>query len=115
LANVLHHVPTEERHAVFGQAFSRLAGGGRVVVFEHNPFNPLTRWAVSQCPFDGDAVLLRSIETRRLFAEVGFRVARRDFVVFFPRMLALLRPLEPLLRWNPLGAQYAVLAVKPET
>ena len=34
--------------------------GGLVCVIEHNPLNPLTRLAVNRCPFDADAVLLRS-------------------------------------------------------
>lgn len=114
LANVLHHVKPTERQAIFGETFSRLARGGRLVVFEHNPFNPLTRWAVSQCVFDADAILLSSAETRRLFQMAGFKVARRDFIVFFPRWLAFLRRLEPLLRWCPSGAQYAVLGIQGE-
>jgi 2-polyprenyl-3-methyl-5-hydroxy-6-metoxy-1,4-benzoquinol methylase len=114
LANVLHHVKPTKRQAIFGETFSRLAPGGRLVVLEHNPFNPLTRWAVSQCAFDADAILLSSAETRRLFQMAGFKVARRDFIVFFPRWLAFLRRLEPLLHWCPSGAQYAILGIKGE-
>lgn len=110
LSNVLHHIKPGERQAVLGQAFYLLATCGRLVVFEHNPFNPLTRWAVSQCAFDADAILLKSCETRGRLRETGFKILRRDFVVFFPRWLALLRPLEPFLNWCPAGAQYAVLA-----
>ena len=32
--------------------------GGIVAIFEHNPFNPLTRRSVNNCVFDEDAVLL---------------------------------------------------------
>ena len=115
IANVLHHVKVKERQAVFEQVFSRLASGGRLVVFEHNPFNPLTRWAVSHCAFDSDAILLRSIEASERFRMAGFKGVRRDFVVFFPRWLALLRPLEPLLHWCPGGAQYAVSGIRAAT
>jgi hypothetical protein len=40
-------------------------------------------------------------------------VLRRDFIVFFPRPLALLRPLEPRLNWCPFGAQYVLIGAKP--
>jgi 2-polyprenyl-3-methyl-5-hydroxy-6-metoxy-1,4-benzoquinol methylase len=110
LANVLHHVPPAERRGLLCQAASRLADGGKVVVFEHNPINPLTRWAVSQCPFDEDAILLPIRETRRYFGRDQFPVTSCDYIVFFPRWLHWFRPLEQSLRWCPLGAQYAVVA-----
>jgi 2-polyprenyl-3-methyl-5-hydroxy-6-metoxy-1,4-benzoquinol methylase len=110
LSNVLHHVKPEERHALILQAGSRLADGGKLVIFEHNPINPLTRWAVSQCPFDGDAILLPNRETRGYFQQGRLRLMWRDYIVFFPRWLKWFRQMEPYLRWCPLGAQYAVVA-----
>ncbi len=109
LANVLHHVSPTERDSLLKQVSSRLARNGRIVVFEHNPLNPLTRHAVSQCPFDEGVQLLPVRETRGYFRE-GFEGVTRDYVVFFPRWLAWLRPLEGFLSWCPLGAQYAVVA-----
>lgn len=110
LSNVLHHVKPEERHALILQAGSRLADGGKLVIFEHNPINPLTRWAVSQCPFDEDAVLLPLRETCDYFRSDELRPLWRDYIVFFPRWLKWFRQMEPYLRWCPLGAQYAVVA-----
>ena len=46
-------------------------------------------------------------ETITLLADAGFREAKSDYIVFFPRMLAALRPLERWLSPLPLGAQYA--------
>ncbi len=109
LSNVLHHVGQEDRPGLILEAGSRLAVGGKLVVFEHNPINPLTRWAVSQCPFDEDALLLSNRETRRYFQQDPLRLMWRDYIVFFPRWLKWLRPMEPLLRCCPLGAQYAVV------
>ena len=74
-------------------------------MFEHNPWNPVTRRAVADCPFDDDAILLWPRELRSLFREAGYEDVRQDFIVFFPRSLALLRPLEPKLRWLFLGGQ----------
>jgi len=110
LANVLHHVKPANRGNLLVDIRSRLAENGKLVIFEHNPVNPLTQWAGSQCVFDEDAILLTSRELLRDLRSARLRVVARDFVVFFPRYLAWLRSFEPLLRWCPLGAQYAVIA-----
>lgn len=109
LSNVLHHVKPAERRNLILQIKSRLAKNGKLVVFEHNPINPLTRWAVSQCVFDQDAILLSGWDMLSCMRDAGLRVLRHDYVVFFPRYFAWLRPLEPFLRWCPMGAQRAVI------
>ena len=86
-----------------------LAPGGRLFVFEHNPLNPVTRRAVAACDFDDDAVLLWPWQARRVLRSAGLRDVRLDYIVFFPRSLARLRPLEPRLAWLPLGAQVMVV------
>jgi ubiquinone/menaquinone biosynthesis C-methylase UbiE len=110
LANVLHHVPPTERDAVLGSLKPLLAPGGRLFVFEHNPLNPLTRRAVRDCEFDQDAVLLRRAEVTSRLTRAGFSALESQYIVFFPRALAPMRPLEPRLSWLPLGAQYMVSA-----
>lgn len=109
ISNVLHHVTLADRRGLILKSASCLAPDGKLVVFEHNPINALTRWAVSQCPFDEDAVLLSNRETRGYFHQDPLRLMWRDYVVFFPRWLKWLRPIEPVLRRFPLGAQYAVV------
>lgn len=105
IANVLHHVPVEDRAAILRGVVSKLAPGGRLVIFEHNPRNPLTRRAVSICPFDENAVLLYPREVRRLLVDAQLSNVGLDYVVFFPHALAFARPLEHGLRWLPIGAQ----------
>jgi SAM-dependent methyltransferase len=111
-ANVLHHIPREQRQNVFRDLVNQLASGGNLVVFEHNPANPVTRRVVERCPFDKDAVLLPPAETIGYVNAAGLTLLRRDYIVFMPRFLAWLRPLEPGLAWLPAGAQYAVVARK---
>jgi len=111
-SNVLHHVRPEERESLVAQTGARLPAGGKFVVFEHNPVNPLTRWAVAHCPFDENAVLLRPREIYRYLQSGGLRLVGRDYIVFFPRWLRWFRPLEPFLCWCPLGAQYVVVGEK---
>jgi SAM-dependent methyltransferase len=113
LAGVLHHVPPAERVALLGTVRSKLAPGGRVVVFEHNPWNPLTRRAVATCPFDDDAILLWPWQVKRVLADAGFADADLRYIVFFPKFLAALRPLEPKLSRLFMGAQTMCTATKP--
>ena len=112
-AGVLHHVPPPERTALLSRVREKLRPGGRLFVFEHNPLNPLTRRAVAMCPFDDDAVLLWPWQLRPLFRSAGFSVERIDYIVFFPRSLAKLRPLEPHLRRVALGAQTLSVVTNP--
>jgi 2-polyprenyl-3-methyl-5-hydroxy-6-metoxy-1,4-benzoquinol methylase len=111
IANVLHHVKPDDRQDLIDRVTLRLAPMGKLVIFEHNPANPLTRWAVAHCAFDGDAILLWPGETIKYLKRAGLTTAR-DYIVFFPRWLGSLRRFEPLLRSCPLGAQYAVIGAK---
>jgi SAM-dependent methyltransferase len=112
VANVMHHVVPEERSRTIADLTRRLAARGKLAVIEHNPANPLTRRTVDRCAFDKDAVLLRPAEAQSLIQGAGLQLLRRDYIVFMPRVLSVLRPLEPWLAWLPLGAQYAVLGEK---
>jgi len=111
-ANVMHHIVPREREAVIQDLAGRLAPRGILAIFEHNPANPVTRAVVERCPFDADAILLSPAETTGYLGRAKLRLMRRDYIVFMPRFLAFLRPLEPWLTWLPMGAQYVVLAEK---
>jgi len=102
---VLHHVAPSARVELLERVRGKLAPGGRVVIFEHNPLNPVTRRAVAACVFDHDAILLWPAEARSLVVRAGFDSVKQDYVVFFPRSLSFLRRFEPRLAWFCLGAQ----------
>ena len=110
VTNVMHHVPPAERQSVITHLGDGLAPNGMLIIVEHNPLNPLTRWAVANCAFDDDAILLPTTEATGYVLLSGLEIVSRDYIVFFPRLLAWLRPLEPHLRWCPAGAQYALVA-----
>jgi 2-polyprenyl-3-methyl-5-hydroxy-6-metoxy-1,4-benzoquinol methylase len=109
LANVLHHIEPNDRQDAISHAAELLGRRGKLVIFEHNPANPVTRWAVERCPFDENAVLLPPRESASYLARSGFRRVRLDYIVFFPRVFKWLRRLESVLGWCPLGAQYALV------
>ncbi len=87
--------------------------GGLIVLFEHNPLNPLTRKAVRGCEFDRDANLLTRRTGSRLLAQAGLTEPDGRYILFFTRESGLLRRIERRLGWLPLGAQYAVFAQRP--
>ncbi len=108
---VFHHIPHHLHHQALVEIRRVLRPGAPLMVYEHNPLNPLTVRAVNTCPLDENAVLIGGQAMLRLCLDAGFASARLEFRVFFPASLGWLRPLERRLRWLPLGAQYAVHAL----
>lgn len=85
---------------------------GLVVIFEHNPFNPLTRRVVNTCIFDTDAVLLKKSTTKSLISNSGLSLVESSYILFFPFRSPVFSYLDNMLRWLPLGAQYFVVGRK---
>jgi SAM-dependent methyltransferase len=110
VAGVFHHVPADQRQGVAQTLHDRLEDGGEVFVFEHNPYNPVTRRIVNHCPYDEDAVLLRPRELASLLAGTGLTIVDNGFCLFVPPSLGPLVRLERYVRWLPLGGQYWVRA-----
>lgn len=109
-ACVFHHIPAEDHIRLLAEIRRTLTPKGRFMLFEHNPWNPLTRHAVATCPFDVNAVLISAPEMRRRFRAAGFTDIDLKWTLFFPAFAAPLRPLERGLGWLPLGAQYRLVA-----
>ena len=108
----MHHVEVPQRNGVYADALRLLRHGGRLIVFEHNPMNPVTQWVVRHTPIDRNAVLLRPREVVRGLRAAGEVATRVEYIMFFPPRMTFLRPCERLLGWFPLGAQYVVAADK---
>ena len=109
-ACVFHHIEAEEHEAILRQLRERLAPGGVMAIFEHNPVNPVSRYIVATCPFDENAVLIPAAEFARRQRQAGFARVSVTYTGFFPGALRALRPLEPLMAKIPFGAQYYTLA-----
>ncbi|WP_158883194.1 class I SAM-dependent methyltransferase [Rhodanobacter sp. L36] len=107
-ACVFHHIPPAEREHSINEIRRVLKPGGHVFVFEHNMLNPLTLKTVRDCPFDEDAILLPRSELLGLVRRGNFNDVSSRYIVFFPRMLSVLRRAEPWMGWIPFGAQYVV-------
>lgn len=110
---VMHHVPPDQWTSLTAEMARVLKPGGMLFVFEHNPYNPLTRRAVNRCPFDADAVLLTRRTSSRLMRGAGLVAAEERYILFFPWSGKAFRAIESGLRWLPMGAQYFVSARRP--
>ena len=109
MANVLHHIEKSGRENEIIRLKRLVKEKARIVVFEHNPYNPLTQKIVKDSPLDKGVVLLPPSETLSYFKKAGLRNIQLNYIVFFPRQFSALRWAEPYLSWFFLGAQYAVV------
>lgn len=110
---VFHHIARDERQDALGVIWDALKPGGLFAFWENNSWNPATRYVISRCPFDKDAILLSPLEARKLLRRAGFEIIRTDFRFIFPRALRGLRRLEDFVYRLPFGAQYQILCRKP--
>ena len=113
-AVVFHHIQRGQQVTTLQQIYQSLKPGGYFVLFEHNPYNPLTVRIVKNCPFDKDAVLLQPGYAKKLLKKANFKTRWLQYYFFFPKFLSFLRPCETLLAELPLGAQYMLVGRKPK-
>ena len=112
-ACVFHHIPHEEHLHWLAELRRITKPGGVLAIYEHNPLNPLTVRAVNTCPLDVNSRLIRGGTLRGRALTSGWKDARVDYKLFFPALLAVLRPMERHLEWLGLGAQYRMMARRP--
>ena len=106
---VFHHILPAQRPAALAMVHQALREGGLFSFWENNPWSPATRYVMSRCAFDRDAILLSPPHARAMLREGGFEILRTDFRFIFPRALRALRKIEDLVHRAPLGTQYQVL------
>ena len=108
VAGVFHHIPPAQRPGAARSISSRLKPGGEVYVFEHNPYNPVTRRIVNNCPYDEDAILLKPSEMKAHLQNASLVADRHEYCLFIPPKLSAIAWTENLMGWLPLGGQYWV-------
>lgn len=109
---VFHHIQPEQRPKAVAIVFEALREGGYFSFWENSPWSPATRYVMSRCAFDKDAILLTPPEAKRLLRAAGFEIVRTDFRFIFPRALSALRKIEDWVCRLPLGTQYHILCRK---
>ena len=111
-AGVFHHIPHTDHTKIINKLYSLLNSGGKLVIWEHNPLNPVTQKIVKDCPFDKDAVLIPSKILKEHFNGVPLSNVQIIYTTFFPKFLSFLNFLDPYLGWLPLGGQYLITGQK---
>jgi len=109
---VFHHIQPAQRATAFAMVRRALCAGGFFSLWENSPWSPATRYVMSRCEFDRDAILLSPPLARGLLKSAGFEIIRTDFRFIFPRALKALRRLEDWACRVPLGTQYQILCRK---
>jgi SAM-dependent methyltransferase len=109
---VFHHILPEQRAAALALVHRALRDGGIFSFWENNPWSLATRYVMSRCAFDREAITLSPPEARALLRAGGFEVLRTDFRFIFPRALRAFRKIEDYVYRAPLGTQYQILCRK---
>ena len=106
---VMHHVPPALWQGLVREMRRVLCPGGVAAIFEHNPYNPATRYVVANSPIDDDAVLLSSPTLKKLLRTAGFSQVTSRSILFTPFEGPAFEAVDRVLGWLPLGAQYYAL------
>ncbi len=113
-ACVFHHIDDENHIPVPKEIHRVLKKGGKFIVFEHNPWNPLTVKIVHDCPFDEGVTLISAGKMLRKMKLSGFNGRGTCYTIFMPRkgIFKKMLSLEKLLRRLPFGGQYYCIGEK---
>lgn len=103
---VMHHVKPDAWPSFLQEMKRVIKPGGLAIVFEHNPYNPITRYIVAHNVLDEDAVLLPSPQLKKLMRHAGFLDVKTRNILFTPFASPFFRWLDQVLGYIPLGAQY---------
>ena len=111
-AGVFHHVPVDQQSKLASEMLRVLKPGGISLVIEHNPYNPVTRRVVNNCPIDEGVILLTPAELRSLFENANGKEVHSRSILTIPPKTKLLKKIDGLLGYLPIGAQFYTVARK---
>lgn len=106
---VFHHIHEELHIKTLSMIRERLSNKGILVVYEHNPNNPLTVSIVNSCEFDVDAKLIDAATMVKRCKMAGYINVKVKYRVFLPTFLKWFCFIERFLTWLPLGGQYYIV------
>jgi ubiquinone/menaquinone biosynthesis C-methylase UbiE len=107
VSNVLHHVQEAHRQSLLQRISKSLADRGKIVIFEHNRLNPITRRIVDRCEFDEGVELLSERSCGELLVKTGcFEGIESGYFLFVPPFFKKFRNIERHLSRVPIGAQF---------
>lgn len=111
---VFHHIPPSQWQQVANEMIRVVNDNGLILIIEHNPYNPVTRYIVNTCPIDKDAVLLSPHRLRNLFRTAKTKDIKTRSILNIPPKTESLKRIDMNLGWLLIGAQYYLTATKCE-
>lgn len=110
---VLHHLELEELDATLQELARICSPQGRIIFFEHNPYNPFTQLVVKTTPLDKNARLVSYHELEKRSAKAGIQILEREFFLYGTRAIdQTIDRFLPGWRTLPFGGQYALIGRK---
>ena len=111
---IYHHIPDEDHVRHLSELRRVVRTGGEVMIFEHNPYNPVTARIFARAPVDHGCHMIPPPRLRELFKRAQFEEVSQGYLLFVPEPLyPAFGMLEPAMSWLPLGGQYFVAGRKP--
>jgi SAM-dependent methyltransferase len=112
---VYHHVEPPDRAALTAEIARVTRPGGTACMIEHNPYNPVSQFAVSRIPVDENAKLLSARTALRLMSDAGLVEKQRvSYFLYLPKSIyRKAKGVESSLSRIPFGGQYAAFSCKP--
>lgn len=121
---IIHHIDSGDKiPRTFKEVNRVLKKGGMVAVYDFNPLNPVSRYIVKTCQIDVGVNLdgyKRSVfpttfyswELKAILESAGLRIAKHEYLLFFPKILSALLPLERFFARVPMGGMYSIIGIK---
>lgn len=109
---VLHHIPPAGVPAALSEMRRVCKKNGKIVYFEHNPWNPLTQLVVKTTPLDKGAKLISSPQMKQMMESAGMRIVDEKYILFGPKGIdvRLHQLFGRFLHRLPIGGQYFLVA-----
>jgi SAM-dependent methyltransferase len=108
ISNVFHHIPINEHQTWLDALYKITSKHGRIFIFEHNPYNPITKHIFYTSEIDKGAIMLTPSYCYRLCYNSNYANIYCKYTLFFLRRNAFFKFIERILYWLPFGAQYYI-------
>lgn len=109
---VFHHIDESEHLQILANLLQLASPGGKLVIAEHNPWNPVTQRMVNNCPFDEGVILIPMPVMKKRMLTAGWKNPGGRFMSFVPASFQKIGSIDYFLGWCPLGGQYMAYGIK---
>ena len=114
---VLHHIPQKSRAKILKILLNSLNKNGKIFIFEHNPYNPISLLIFNKSEIDKGCFMVSPRKLKlmiRNLNEKNIKIYPTRYTLFLPRFKFLKKIffLEKYLEKVPIGGQYYTIIEK---